>query len=307
MRNGKTSPLKENTTAEGQMFEKRSELIASRERKLAELRDIDHDLQALDTVMAIFNPSHVPLDLRPGHFGAPFIEVVPTRQPMLADHSATKETVIKDIVTPVTKKATRVKRVAPAPVAAKPEARVSSKPAKTAKPVKDKTAKPSKITEEAKAAAASVQEQAKAATPVQTPAPIPASALETAIAAKAKGKRKQKTPEEKAASPLAVARDRVSEHFKQVDKLGALEEIIRSSGEGIQLRDIVDAFDNKYPLLKNDDDKELRVALSNRISSILNGLMKQGVIKKADGGLWANARGVRGANHNSAEMQGEAA
>ncbi|MDW9481241.1 hypothetical protein GOB57_21590 [Sinorhizobium meliloti] len=98
-----------------------------------------------------------------------------------------------------------------------------------------------------------------------------------AAAEKAKRKAREHTKKQKR---LDDARIQMREYFGDIDKLDTLEEIIRSSQDGIPFREISNAFAVRHPI--DLSKAEVKKVYSDRLSALLSYMAKQGSVARSE-------------------------
>jgi hypothetical protein len=221
-----------------EMLAKRETLITERDTVLAKLMELNGGIESLDNVIAMFDPNHVPLEIRRAQ-SAPLLTI--SAQPILAE-------VAKTVAAEETKQATSNTR--------------ETKPA--AKEVKAETTatKPGKPGQKPKKTSAN-------STPVQSD-----GALAEAVAARASQKKElhQKN--------VTAAREKMRDYFGDIDKLKTLEDIVKSSTDGVPFRSICEAFAERHPV--DITKPEVKKVFSDRLSALLHGLSQQNVVKRGE-------------------------
>ena len=88
----KATPATAQAISSDHLLDKREALVVERDAALAKVAELNAGIEALDTVMTMFNPKHVPLDIRRIQAGASIITL--SAQPLIesvAEVSATPE------------------------------------------------------------------------------------------------------------------------------------------------------------------------------------------------------------------------
>lgn len=257
-----------------QLLQKREGLVSERDGVLAKLMELNVGIESLDSVITMFDPNHVPLDIRKAAQTAPMLTL--QAQPVLSE-------------------------VVAQAAAAAPEAKVSATAAKTT----EKPAKAAKADQrpvrQSKAAPASTLESVK-------PAAKAESALGDAIADQAKLKARQQDKKKK---KLAAARDVVREYFGDIDKLKTLEDIVKSSEDGVPFKVICEKFAELHPI--DTSKPEIKKVFSDRLSALLWGLSQQSIVKRGERqgeagkeNVWLYTRASRNGNGGQAATGAEA-
>jgi hypothetical protein len=243
-----------------EMLAKRDAMMNDRDFVLSKLMELNAGIESLDNVIGMFDPNHVPLDIRRAQ-SAPMLTI--SAQPILAEVAKT--------------------------VSAE-EAKLTGKEGKAA----------TKANPKSKAAAKSTgQENVKVGRPpkksgVEAPAPQSDNALAEAVAAKAATKKADAKDKNK--KKVSAAREQIKEYFGDIDKLKTLEDIVKSSADGVPFRSICEAFAERHPI--DIRKPEVKKVFSDRLSTLLHGLSQQNVVKRgerqgAEGkeNVWLYARG----------------
>jgi hypothetical protein len=90
----KTTAVEKPISAVDQMLKKREGLMSERDVALARLMELNSGIESLDSVISMFDPNHVPLDIRRAAQNAPLLTL--QAQPILADVAAKFETAASD-------------------------------------------------------------------------------------------------------------------------------------------------------------------------------------------------------------------
>lgn len=266
----KTTAAEKPLNAIEQLLAKREVCVAERDAHLSRLMELNADIESLDSVMKMFDPNHVPLDIRRAQ-GAPVLTL--SAQPILAEV------------------AEQVAQVAP-------EAKPAAAPKATAKATKEAASDGRKPGRPAKPDAASAPPAKASAT------------LSDAVADKVKTKKtKQQSQSNK---KVSAAREQVKEYFGDIDKLKTLEDIVKSSSDGVPFRVICEKFAELHPI--DVSKKEVKKVFSDRLSALLHGLSQQHVVQRserqgADGkqeNVWLHIRASRNGNGSIATAGAEA-
>lgn len=149
------------------------------------------------------------------------------------------------------------------------------------KPTAKGNGKATKSTKAAAAAPKPAAKQTKAATKTQQSAPRASAnaedALKEAVAERAAKKPKVQT---KGRKLMDAARDELKSYFAEIDKLKTLTDIVTAEPEGVPFRKVRDDFLAKHPL--DISSPERKKVFSDRLSSILYSMSKQGVVERAE-------------------------
>ncbi|MCZ7860849.1 hypothetical protein O9X98_05480 [Agrobacterium salinitolerans] len=278
----KTTAVEKPLTAIEQLLAKREGFVAERDAHLSKLMELNADIESLDSVIKMFDPNHVPLDIRQAQ-GAPVLTL--TAQPILAE-----------VAEQAAQAAAEAKPAAPKAAAKSAKAtKAAAAEPKEAAPVKRKPGRP------AKADAAVVAADAEPAT---------ATALSEAVSGKVKATKKPKQP--KASKKTASAREQVKEYFGDIDKLKTLEDIVKSESDGVPFRVICEKFAERHPIDVSKPD--VKKVFSDRLSTLLYGLSQQNVVQRGerqgtDGkqeNVWVYTRASRNGNGGGASSGAEA-
>ncbi|MCV9964708.1 hypothetical protein OIU34_22720 [Pararhizobium sp. BT-229] len=251
-----------------QLLQKREGLVSERDGVLAKLMELNVGIESLDSVITMFDPKHVPLDIRMAAQTAPLLTL--QAQPVLSEVVA---------------------QAASAAPEAKAPAKADAKGAKADQ-------KPGR---QAKAAAASNAEPVK-------PAAKAESAIGDAIADQAKLKARH---EDKKKKKLAAARDVVKDYFGDIDKLKTLEDIVKSSADGVPFREICEKFAERHPI--DTSKPEIKKVFSDRLSALLWGLSQQSIVQRGERqgetgkeNVWLHTRAPKNGNGGHAATGAEA-
>jgi hypothetical protein len=249
-------------TATEQLLEKRETFIVDRDALLAKLLELNTSIESIDSVITMFDPNHVPMDIRRAQ-----------NTPML---TLTAQPVLEEVVAQAAKSAPKTKPAAEPKVAAK-----SSKETPATSRKGGRGAKADVIAPPPSAAARPAK---------------PTSALSEAISDKAKKKTK---PPGQSNKKLEAAREQVREYFGDIDKLKTLEDIVSSSTDGVPFRVICEQFAERHPI--DVSKAEVKKVFSDRLSALLHSLSQQKIVQRGerqgdDGkqeNVWVNTRASR--------------
>nr|WP_250807271.1 hypothetical protein [Neorhizobium tomejilense] len=243
----KSTAAKAPLSAVEQLLEKRELLVSERDALLSKLSEYNSQIESVDTVITMFDPKHVPLEIRRVQTGAPVLTL--TAQPFLTQESAAKagESATTGEAT-ATEAATARKGNKPGP-----------KPG-------SKTPK-SKLTAVADATVSETQTEDR---------------LVAAVREKAKKSAGGKARIKKAAAkkPQEDTREVVKEYFQEIDKLKTLQEIVKSDPQGVPFRRVKELFLEKHPL--DVSLQATKKAFSDRLSSILYSMSQQGAVARSE-------------------------
>ncbi|MBY3433769.1 hypothetical protein HFN89_06355 [Rhizobium laguerreae] len=233
-----------------EMLAKRETLIADRDSVLSRLMELNAGIESLDTVIAMFDPNHVPLDIRRAQ-GTPMLTI--SAQPILAEVAKTAAAAAK--IKPDDTQTELVEGAKPATKAAKQTAKAKKVAAKASAQA-GKTAK----TSTSAAVAAKTDE-----------------ALADAVAARSGQKTTLKDQHQ---ARITAAREQMREYFGDIDKLKTLEDIVKSSSDGLPFRSICEAFAERHPI--DIAKPEVKKVFSDRLSALLHGLSQQNVVMRGE-------------------------
>jgi hypothetical protein len=79
---------------------------------------------------------------------------------------------------------------------------------------------------------------------------------------------------------VTVAREQIRDYFGDIDKLKTLEDIVKSSSDGVPFRSICEAFAERHPI--DITKPEVKKIFSDRLSALLHGLSQQNVVKRGE-------------------------
>ncbi|MCS4089042.1 hypothetical protein [Rhizobium sp. BK176] len=244
-----------------EMLSKREALIADRDTVLSKLMELNAGIESLDTVIAMFDPNHVPLDIRRAQ-SAPLLTI--SAQPILAEVA---KTVAAEETRQASTKAAAVKEAKPAAKEVKADTTKSGKPG----PKTKKTAAKTTGRENVKVGSPRKADAAETA-------PVPSEgALAEAVSARANQKVDQKDQHQK---KVTAAREQIRDYFGDIDKLKTLEDIVKSSSDGVPFRSICEAFAERHPI--DITKPEVKKVFSDRLSALLHGLSQQNVVKRGE-------------------------
>lgn len=233
------------------LLEQRSNLNSRRDKILAQLAELDADLddnarkvEATDEVIAIHDPEHVRLDVRSSATPVPLV-VVPRRQLQLAASANDQQQ-----------------------SAAPTEAGSNENGAEAA------SVQPAAEEQPASAAAPNAAPEAPART---TDAAL---AKTTAEAASAPEAPKTATASAKNVKPRksAAAKSAISKYFGQFDRTSLIVKSLESRGQPTNATDLGVDIKALYPI--DLDDRELRDMFASNVAAHLNYLLKTGVVTK---------------------------
>lgn len=243
-----------------EMLAKREALITDRDAVLSKLTELNAGIESLDNVIAMFDPNHVPLDIRRAQ-SAPMLTI--SAQPILAEVA---KTVAAEETKQASTKFATVKETKPAAKEVKADATKSGKPG----PKTKKTAAKSTSRDNVKVAS---KADAAETAPVQ-----PEGALAEAVSARANQKVDQTKDQHQ--KKIAAAREQIRDYFGDIDKLKTLEDIVRSSSDGVPFRSICEAFAERHPI--DITKPEVKKVFSDRLSTLLHGLSQQNIVKRGE-------------------------
>lgn len=240
------------------LLEQRSNIRGRREQLLAEIADLDSDLEdnarrveAIDEVVSIHDPDHVRLDVRTSDTPMPLMVAPRKRNLQLTASSATAE-------------APQI------PQAAAGEATSASaapaEPQQAAAPAAEQ-APAAEHTPEAERLATPAVEAAKPSTRKK------AAKAEAATETEATAPQKKKKPAKSAASRILI-----SQYFDQFDKLALIVKSLESRGQPTTAAELGVDIKALYPI--DLADQELKDNFSANISAYLNHMLKQGIVTK---------------------------
>lgn len=262
--------------------QQRQAVMDEREALVAKLHELNAKVESLDSVMTMFDPTHVPIEIRGMRVEAPILTVEARPTTMLLESEVRRtEKAAMAAVGKTPKKAAAAK---------------ADKPGKGGRKAKQAPVAPAAATEPpviAVEAAGKKRRQTKEAAGTTSAD----NASPTEAAGEAAGRKKRRTqPEEASAADNSEAIAKLRNYFDGVDKLETLKGIITERPEGVPLRDIVNGFVAKHPV--DLDDARFNKLFRNRISTILNTLSSQGKVVRdvveGDGkrdGIWKAAPG----------------
>lgn len=230
------------------LLEQRSNLNSRRDKILAQLAELDADLddnarkvEATDEVIAIHDPEHVRLDVRSSATPVPLV-VVPRRQLQLAASANDQQQSTAPTEAGSNENGAEAASVQPA---------AEEQPASAAAP------------NAAPEAPARTTDAALAKTTAEA-----ASAPETATAS-AKNVKPRKS---------AAAKSAISKYFGQFDRTSLIVKSLESRGQPTNATDLGVDIKALYPI--DLDDRELRDMFASNVAAHLNYLLKTGVVTK---------------------------
>jgi hypothetical protein len=80
----------------------------------------------------------------------------------------------------------------------------------------------------------------------------------------------------------AAAREALQKYFQPIDKLKTLERIVASNPDGLPFREISHGFAEVHSENLDLDSPIVRKVFSNRLSSILNSMSQQGIVRRTE-------------------------
>jgi hypothetical protein len=269
------------------LLEQRTNIRGHREKLLAQLAEIDADLEdnatrieAVDEVVAIHDPDHVRLEVRNSDTPTPLV-VTPRRKQLQLTAQSDVETAKP---TPETTPEPAAASGAPEPIASTPaqEEVPAEAPASTAATEAEQPA--------AAVVADSVQTRAEPAKKTRDKKAVAAEAAAPAAEAPEKKAKPRKS---------AAAKILISQYFSQFDKLRLIVKSLESRGMPTSANEVGTDIKAMYPI--DLADQELRDIFSSNVSAYLNHMLKVGLVTKEtrtvengrDVRVWSLADGYR--------------